>query len=199
MITVTCACGRHLRAKDELAGKLAQCPHCQKKVQIPVAATSPDESAHPNAPEESVVVASVPATKSRTGLLVGGGLLVAVLVGTLIVYLGWFRGKHSLGTESEPAVTATKPTATITASPNPVPASSEKFGTTTISWDTGSDEVGEVYVSVNGGDEKRFSGSLKRGSQEAAWIGPKASFEFRLYAGREHKVILASVLVTRAK
>jgi hypothetical protein len=97
-----------------------------------------------------------------------------------------------------PAVTPkTKPT--ITANPNPVPAGDEKFGTTTISWDTGDGTVGEVYVSVNGGEEKRFSGAQAKGSQEASWIGYKSEYEFRLYAGKEHATKLATVRVTRSK
>jgi hypothetical protein len=86
----------------------------------------------------------------------------------------------------------------ISASPNPVPLGSEKFGTTTITWDTGDGSIGEVYVSVNGKPEKLFAGNRRKGSLEAPWIG-KGEHEFRLYAGTEHKTVLASVMVTRAK
>jgi hypothetical protein len=86
----------------------------------------------------------------------------------------------------------------ISASPNPVPAGPEKFGTTTITWDTGDGSIGEVYVSVNGKAEKLFAGNRRKGSLEAPWIG-KGEHEFRLYAGTEHKTVLASVMVTRAK
>ena len=84
----------------------------------------------------------------------------------------------------------------ITATPNPVPAGTEKLGTTTITWDTGDGSVGEVYVSDNGKAEKLFAGNRRNGALEAKWIG-KGEYEFRLYAGKEHKTILASVKVTR--
>jgi hypothetical protein len=44
-ISVTCACGRKLRARDEFAGKRAECPTCFAQVEIP--ATSPSESPPP--------------------------------------------------------------------------------------------------------------------------------------------------------
>ena len=95
-----------------------------------------------------------------------------------------------------PAAAVSAPS--ITASPNPVPAGPGKFGTTTITWDTGDGSLGDVYVSVNGAPEKLFAGQRKKGSLEAAWIG-KGDHEFRLYAGKEHKTVLASVKVTRSK
>jgi hypothetical protein len=88
---------------------------------------------------------------------------------------------------------------TIKADPNPVPAGPEKLGKTTISWDTGDGKPGQVYLSVNGGAEKRFTGARARGSQEAPWIGAKGEYEFRLYAGKEHTNQLASVRVTQSK
>jgi len=91
--------------------------------------------------------------------------------------------------------TAARTTPQISASPNPVPLDST---TTTISWDTGDDTVGEVYVSHNGGPEKRFAGNLEKGSQVAKWIR-KGEYEFRLYAGKEHKTLLAAVKVTRSE
>ena len=88
--------------------------------------------------------------------------------------------------------------ATIMADPNPVPAGADKHGKTIISWDTGDGTLGQVFVSVNGGEERRFSGPLSRGTQEAPWIG-KSDYEFRLYAGKEQTKRLASVTVTRRK
>ena len=86
--------------------------------------------------------------------------------------------------------------ATISADPNPVPAGAEKHGKTLIAWDTGDGTLGQVFVSVNGGEERRFSGALPRGTHEASWIG-KGEYEFRLYAGKEHTTRLASVIVRR--
>src|SRR5262245_8361868 len=34
-ISVTCDCGRRLKARDEFAGKRAECPTCGRDVQIP--------------------------------------------------------------------------------------------------------------------------------------------------------------------
>jgi hypothetical protein len=51
-------------------------------------------------------------------------------------------------------------------------------------------------MSRDGGPEKLFAGLSPRGSQEAAWIS-KGVYEFRLYAGKDHKEVLARVKVTR--
>ena len=85
----------------------------------------------------------------------------------------------------------------ITASPNPVPAG-EGDGKTTISWDTGDGSVVDVYLSVDDGPEKLF-GRHSKNSIEAPWIGAGPVYEFRLYAGEEHKKMLGSVKVTRSK
>jgi hypothetical protein len=87
--------------------------------------------------------------------------------------------------------------ATIKADPNPVPAGPDKFGKTTVTWDTGDGSIGEVYVSVNGQPEKLFAGNRTKGSLEAPWIG-KGEHEFRLYR-KEPKSVMASVMVTRQK
>jgi len=86
---------------------------------------------------------------------------------------------------------------TLTASPNPVPAGSTP-GTTTIKWTTGGSSAGEIYVSTNGGPEVRFALGAD-GSSEAAWIQTGMTYEFRLYAGTEHKDLLARLRVTRQK
>jgi hypothetical protein len=193
MITVTCSCGRRFRAKEELAGKTAQCPHCQEKVLIPAGARD-------DGPMSETVIE--PPAKSRKRVVLWGGILVGVLGIALILYFGLIRSKSprasgpSSGAEGITTVGSQKSAPVITATPNPVPAGSEKFGTTTITWDTGDGSIGEVYVSTNGGEEKRFSGATTKGSQDAAWIG-KGVYEFRLYAGKEHKTLLGSVRVTR--
>jgi hypothetical protein len=81
----------------------------------------------------------------------------------------------------------------ITATPNPVAAGSGK-GTTQISWNTGDGLPGQVYVSRDGKPEQVFSQGAK-GSQEAPWIQAGTTYEFRLYAGKEHSQLLASVEV----
>ncbi len=87
--------------------------------------------------------------------------------------------------------------AMISASPNPVPAGPTP-GKTTIKWSTGLSETAEVYVSTNGEPEVLFASGAE-GSSEAPWIQTGMSYEFRLYAGSEHKKILTRVVVTRQK
>jgi hypothetical protein len=87
---------------------------------------------------------------------------------------------------------------TISATPNPVPKPTVgKFGKTTVTWNTGNGSVGEVYISHDGEPEKRFAGNRAKGSLEAGWIG-KGVYEFRLYAGKDHKDLLTKIEVTRA-
>jgi len=121
----------------------------------------------------------------------------AVLACTLLVALLLQTGCSSSKKSATTDETGTqKNQATISANPNPVPAGESKFGATTITWDTGDGSVGQVYVSVNGREEQLFADNRPKGSNEAKFIG-KAECVFRLYAGKEHKRVLASVTVTR--
>ncbi len=88
-------------------------------------------------------------------------------------------------------------TATITASPNPVPAG-QQAGTTTVTWNTGDGSAGQVYVSPNGGPEAVFAAGTS-GSVAAPWISAGTTYEFRLYAGTEHTKMLAKTQVTGQK
>ena len=85
-------------------------------------------------------------------------------------------------------------TGTISADPNPVPAGDGK-GKTKINWSV-NDGTARVYLSIDGGKEELFSG---RTGEEAPWIEEGHDYEFRLYAGEEHKTELGSVKVTRSK
>ena len=85
--------------------------------------------------------------------------------------------------------------AIIKADPNPVPFTAGK-GTTTITWGTKGGEMYQVYLSVDGGAEKLFATGTS-GSQEAPWITPDATYQFRLYAGTEHSQLLGAVTVTQ--
>jgi len=87
-------------------------------------------------------------------------------------------------------------TASLTAAPNPVPGGTG-YGTTTVAWNTGDGSWGQVYLFVEGQPERLFAQGAT-GSQAAPWISAGAVYEFRLYAGKEHKEILASVAVTRS-
>jgi hypothetical protein len=92
---------------------------------------------------------------------------------------------------------AAQPAATISASPNPVPAGAG-HGATTVTWTTGDGSPGEVYVTINAGREILFAGASARGAQRATWIGTGDVCEFRLYSGTSHAERLATVVVTRA-
>ena len=87
--------------------------------------------------------------------------------------------------------------ATVTASPNPVPIT-EGPGTTTITWNTGDGTAGQVYVSEDGAPETLFAANAT-GSAPAPWIQAGKTFEFRLYAGTEHTKLLAKTQVTARK
>ena len=101
-------------------------------------------------------------------------------------------------TTGSAASTPSKSAATLTASPNPVPPG-QGFGTSTITWNTGDGTVGQVYVAEGDKPEKPFAGPLSQGSLDAPWIGVGTTYEFRLYAGQEHKTLLASAKVVRAE
>ena len=82
----------------------------------------------------------------------------------------------------------------IEATPNPVPASTG-FGKTSIRWATGDGSVGQIYVASAGIPEQLFTqGST--GATDAPWIG-NGDYQFSLYAGKDHRVALATVLVKR--
>ncbi len=89
-----------------------------------------------------------------------------------------------------------RPPVFIAAVPNPVPAGFGAEGRTIISWDTGDGSIGEVYVSVNHGEEKLFA-RHSCGIQEAPWINDKGVCEFRLYRGPGRTKPLGAVSVTR--
>jgi len=131
---------------------------------------------------------------------VGGDGLRAV--GAVIVMLFLFvTGCSSSSNSSPPASSNSSPAKSagrITATPNPVPPG-QGFGTATIGWDTGDGAPGQVYVAVGDSAEKLFADDQARGSLDAPWIGAGATYEFRLYAGKEHKNLLASVKVIRSE
>ena len=123
-------------------------------------------------------------------------LALSVLVGILL--FGGCSGDKippsDSGTNSA-ANASTKTAATITASPVPPGGG---FATSTISWNTGDGTLGQVYV-YDGKSEKLFSEGTAQGSLDAPWIGVGTTYEFRLYAGKDHKDLLASVKVQRAE
>ena len=79
----------------------------------------------------------------------------------------------------------------LRADPNPVPGGTE-MGKTTITWQTGSEAVADIYY-VNGKEETLFASGPK-GSKEAPFIRP-GSNEFRLY-NQGQKKLVAQLMVT---
>jgi hypothetical protein len=92
-------------------------------------------------------------------------------------------------------VSAVERTATIVASPNPVPRGSG-LGRTTISWTTLTGADGEVCVSRDGGPEQRFARG-SNGFAEANWIVAGSQYEFRLYTNVGPRRLVAKIVVTR--
>lgn len=84
----------------------------------------------------------------------------------------------------------------IWAAPNPVPGGTGP-GTTVVRWDSAASD-GEVYISVNGDEERLFFRSAK-GSRCAPWINAWGTYVFRLYAGLDRAELLDAVTVTRRK
>ncbi len=120
-------------------------------------------------------------TVSRYGAVFALG---AVLVGCSKVNSN--RIAQSASTESATG-------ARIAASPNPVVIKSG-LGKTTVGWKTGDGNPGQIYVSRDGGPETLVTQGAE-GSDELNWIEFGPEYEFRLYAGLEHRQLLASVTV----
>jgi len=89
------------------------------------------------------------------------------------------------GPASAPANEGNEIGVVLRANPNPVPGGTEP-GKTTITWQTGSESVADIYF-VDGTDEKLFA-TGSRGSKEASMIRP-GSNEFRLYNQGQHKLV----------
>jgi len=98
------------------------------------------------------------------------------------------RGSSSVGTggpaESE---------VVLKADPNPVPNGLGP-GKTTITWSTRDKAFNQIFVWVEGNPEKLFVQGGP-GSQDVDWIWPNTLYEFRMYAGKEHKQLLAVLRV----
>jgi len=86
--------------------------------------------------------------------------------------------------------------ARLSADPNPVPAGPE-LGSTMISWQGPAGAFAQVYVSVDGEPEQLLAQGPS-GSAEAPWIATDREYEFRLYAGTDHRSRLSTVRVSRA-
>lgn len=86
----------------------------------------------------------------------------------------------------------------IKADPNPVTVPADSKGKTTISWDTRDGSDAQVYLRFSGKEDQLFSGG-GRYQAEANWIGKGVTYEFILFAGKDHQKELARVLVKGVK
>jgi hypothetical protein len=109
--------------------------------------------------------------------------LCLMLAGLFVIGCG--RPSPDSTAPPAPANDATVVGVVLRADPNPVPGGTET-GKTTITWQTGSETVAEIYY-VSGKDETLFA-SGARGSKEAPFIRP-GSNEFRLYNQGQHKLV----------
>lgn len=94
-----------------------------------------------------------------------------------------------------PQASARRPGAYLVATPNPVPYS-PGLGTTTIVWNTGSGDRGQVRLARLGRAELMFAEGTS-GSAEAPWIRSGETYEFRLYAGERFEDVVAAATVIR--
>ena len=83
----------------------------------------------------------------------------------------------------------------LTLDPNPALSTGDRDGTTRITWSTGDDSVGQVYVSIDKGPENLFAQN-STGSQDITWIKANTKYEFKLYKGTEDRKLLKTVVVT---
>jgi hypothetical protein len=116
----------------------------------------------------------------------------ALLLGfPICFFLSTCDGAWRHTTQSSPA----KPV--LFAEPNPVPAGDpdQPLGITVITWKTGDEATGDLYVTVNRSPEV-FLGRGPSGTLNIAWIQFDSTYEFRLYAKR-HSKLLAKLDVSR--
>lgn len=83
------------------------------------------------------------------------------------------------------------------AEPNPVPAGNpdQPLATTQITWSTGGEAMGDLYVKVNRAPEV-FLGRGPSGTLKIDWIQFDSTYEFRLYA-KKHSKLLTKLDVIR--
>ncbi|PYV47346.1 MAG: hypothetical protein DMG92_16500 [Acidobacteria bacterium] len=85
----------------------------------------------------------------------------------------------------------------MTAEPNPAPAGDpdQPLATTVITWNTGNEATGDLYVKVNRSPEFRLA-RARSGTLKIDWIQFDSTYQFRLYT-KKHSKLLAKVDVTR--
>jgi hypothetical protein len=72
------------------------------------------------------------------------------------------------------------------------------MGTARITWESGADWA-QVFISQDGQPDTTMFTEGSHGATDAPWIQTGHTYEFRLFAGKDHKQLLDKVLVTRGK
>ena len=86
----------------------------------------------------------------------------------------------------------------LVAEPNPVPAGDpdRPLASTVISWNTGHEAEGDLYVKVNRSPEMHLA-HAPSGTLKVDWIQFDSTYQFRLYAGKKRSKLLARLDVAR--
>lgn len=82
----------------------------------------------------------------------------------------------------------------VSAYPRQIPLAPGQLGTTTVTWATDGLATAEVWVSINGGPEALFA-RKRSGTAVAPWIQRGRTYDFRLYEGTAHAVLLDTITV----
>jgi hypothetical protein len=214
-IAVNCPCGKKIKVKDEFSGKHVRCPDCGESLLIPnvepgdevpspdSGGVAPNLSGRKSMPDHSPKVdvpAARPASRSSGKALLFGSLGAAAVLAASLVYCFFVLPGSSPNPAGHDQADLSSgdelgKIARIEAVPNPVPLG-PGLGKTTIRWNTGDGSSGDIWVAEPDQPESPFEGGPS-GSKEAPWIQAGHTYVFRLYAGKEHRTILASVKVSR--
>jgi len=117
-----------------------------------------------------------------------------MLAGLFVIGCGRPSPDSTASSPLSPADDATTVTGVVLrADPNPVPGGTE-MGKTTITWQTGSEALADIYY-VSGTEETLFASGAK-GSKEAP-IRP-GSNEFRFYNQGQHKLVTQLIVTMPA-
>ena len=116
-------------------------------------------------------------------------MCLAVFVGTLHT-LG--AAVQQSGVDADERKSSRAPA--ITANPGRVTVAGGAGSTTEISWDTGNESMGFVFVTTGQGKPVLFATGAK-GSRMAPWIRP-GTYAFELYGDDQRRTLLAAVTVS---
>jgi len=118
----------------------------------------------------------------RLGLVTGIAVLAALLVSFASQYLVWTEFREPAPESESPPYVRAHPAIL----PNTGPPQ-----TTSVKWNTGDREDGQVWVALNGVDHAVFAQG-RRGTRDAPFIGSNSVVEFRLYEGTAHTTLLST-------